>query len=157
MDSYFKPWKRKIGLLTLAMACVFAAGWVRSQTTVDLMYLDFPNSNFVFISGSGSFLIVRDTRFTWADPAVVTKMSVILVPVDYSYFNVRGYRRGWAATNVGVYSSVEDALMNGTPTAMTPYGYVVIPLTLLSAFLLLSKPRKSTQMKLTEPIPEKLM
>ena len=28
--GYFKPLRRKIGVLTLALSCVFAAGWVRS-------------------------------------------------------------------------------------------------------------------------------
>ena len=31
MGDYFKPWRRKIGVATLVMACVFAAGWVNGQ------------------------------------------------------------------------------------------------------------------------------
>jgi hypothetical protein len=30
MGDYFKPWRRKIGVLTLVMALAFAVGWVRS-------------------------------------------------------------------------------------------------------------------------------
>jgi hypothetical protein len=37
-----------------------------------------------------------------------------------------------------------------------PYWSTVIPLTLLSAFMLLSKPRKSNPLKIVEPIPEKV-
>lgn len=35
-ESFFKPWRRKLGLLTLLMACVFAAGWVRSRFSEDM-------------------------------------------------------------------------------------------------------------------------
>ena len=34
--SYLKPLPRKIGVLTLAVACLFAAFWVRSLATIDL-------------------------------------------------------------------------------------------------------------------------
>ena len=37
-----------------------------------------------------------------------------------------------------------------------PHWFVITPLTLISAFLLLSKPRKSTSKKTAEPIPEKV-
>ena len=37
--------------------------------------------------------------------------------------------------------------------AVVPYWSIVVPLTFLSAFLLLTKPRKSSPMKITEPIP----
>ena len=43
----------------------------------------------------------------------------------------------------------------GKSRIVVPYWMAVIPLTLLSAWLLLSKPNKSTQMKIIEPILEK--
>ena len=39
---------------------------------------------------------------------------------------------------------------------MIQYGSITVPLTLISLWLLLSKPRKSTPKKITEPIPEKV-
>src|SRR4051812_38916511 len=35
MSGFFKPWRRKIGVATLAMACLFMVGWVRSQFQCD--------------------------------------------------------------------------------------------------------------------------
>ena len=35
MGDYLSPWQRKVGVLTLALACVFAAGWVRSLVVED--------------------------------------------------------------------------------------------------------------------------
>ena len=42
------------------------------------------------------------------------------------------------------------------PIRIIPYWSLVIPLTLLSAYLLLSKSRNSTPKKLVETIPEKV-
>lgn len=33
--AYFKPLRRKIGVIALVMACVFAMGWVRSISVLD--------------------------------------------------------------------------------------------------------------------------
>ena len=51
--------------------------------------------------------------------------------------------------------SVDDgAGVKFTECAIVHYLSIVIPLTLLSAFLLLFKPRQSTPMKIAEPVPD---
>jgi hypothetical protein len=35
MGDYFKPLRRKMGVVTLVIACVFAAGWVRGALVMD--------------------------------------------------------------------------------------------------------------------------
>ena len=35
MGDFFKLWRRKIGLLTLVMACAFMVAWIRSTITYD--------------------------------------------------------------------------------------------------------------------------
>src|SRR5579862_3974266 len=40
MPTYFKPLRRKVGVATLVMACVFAAGWVRSMFYYDDLFCD---------------------------------------------------------------------------------------------------------------------
>src|SRR5262245_57497608 len=35
--TYFKPWRRKIGIVTLVAACVLMVGWVRSRFVADLV------------------------------------------------------------------------------------------------------------------------
>ena len=32
MGEFFHGWRRKVGIVTLVIACVFMAGWVRSAT-----------------------------------------------------------------------------------------------------------------------------
>lgn len=35
MREFFKPWRRKLGVVTLVMACLLMAGWVRSVRKLD--------------------------------------------------------------------------------------------------------------------------
>ena len=35
MGEYFNPMKRKVGMMTMAMACLFMVGWVRSISVKD--------------------------------------------------------------------------------------------------------------------------
>ncbi len=50
MGNFFKPWRRKIGVVTLLMALVSAGGWVRSLTITDAMSFGQPNAHHVMIS-----------------------------------------------------------------------------------------------------------
>ena len=66
----------------------------------------------------------------------------------------------WAGFRYGEYGSSD---MPPAPPCVeeiriwiVPYGIITVPLTLVSAFLLLSKPRKSTQKKIAELIHEKV-
>jgi hypothetical protein len=52
--DYFRPWRRKIGVMTLVMACVFAAGWVRSSVRFDSEPLTKP----IFTQSTQSFTAV---------------------------------------------------------------------------------------------------
>lgn len=42
MSNYFKPWRRKIGVVTLVMACVFAAVWARTTDEESVNGVEFP-------------------------------------------------------------------------------------------------------------------
>lgn len=40
MREFFKPWRRKLGVLVLVLACVLMAGWARSQRMIDELSVD---------------------------------------------------------------------------------------------------------------------
>ena len=107
MFNYFRGWRRKAGLVTLLMACVFAAGWVRSLTEIDRLGL------------FGGWVC------SWGG-------SMRLVEVSFITTQIGG-------------ASVRAAQL--TPFFSIPYWMIVLPLTLLSAWLLLSKPRILTSGK----------
>src|SRR5580658_9234756 len=60
MHDFFKPWRRKIGVVTLVLACVFAAGLVRSHATTDRISL-YPSDKTIAIvqSDLSGFLLMR--------------------------------------------------------------------------------------------------
>jgi hypothetical protein len=39
MHDFVKGWKRKVGVVTLVMACVLTAAWVRSLTVMDTVWI----------------------------------------------------------------------------------------------------------------------
>ena len=169
MGDYFKPWRRKVGILTLVLAFLFMAGWMRSKCYVDLLYFGTKHAG-------------------------VTKYSLVSSPDELSWMREEGrgskptYKRTeWSQTPVNDGSSHGitalltaqyqtiwqwqllgfDYAVFGTNTDVSEPGIriaivsirhwsLVIPLTLLSAWLLLfSKLRKPTSNESTEPTPDK--
>src|SRR6476619_2545374 len=51
MGTYFKPLRRKLGVLTLVMALLFMAGWIRSYCRQDT--IDFCPRQSLFCVASG--------------------------------------------------------------------------------------------------------
>ena len=53
MRSFFKGWRRKTGVVTLVMACVFAGEWMRSYERHDRVIVFFPASFHTVYSHQG--------------------------------------------------------------------------------------------------------
>jgi len=104
--GYFKPWRRKIGMITLVLACLSAAGWARSISVEDV----FSFGGRQLRSHSGLIEEFVDTSIDLTD--FFGQIRTTRVRVTY-----------WRV----------------------PYWSIVVPLTLLSAYLLLSKPRVAKQ------------
>lgn len=102
MWSYFKSLRRKFGVVTLVIACVLAAGWVRSFYIFDVYT---QSQETVFASDKGGF-------------GAYTPTSVKVTANGTTAF-LRELKQRWSV----------------------PYWSVVVPLTLLTTWLLLSKPR----------------
>ena len=96
--NYFKPLRRKLGVATLPMACVFMAGWVSS---LEAPYVRKAYRVGIELTGPGFKVVGELGRY---QPG-----------------------RGWQH--------------EGLFRIPVPYWSIVIPLTLLSGYLLLSKPR----------------
>ena len=83
MGDFFKGWRRKVGCVTLVMACGMATMWLRSFTTID--QIDVYPGGFTFhrwYSGQGMFgwssgehgrIIPRryQWRFTWENQLIL--------------------------------------------------------------------------------------
>jgi hypothetical protein len=155
MSEFFKPWRRRIGIVMLVFALVFLGGWVRSQSTVDVISFR-----------SGTYLhhwLASDARFIcWTRQYEKYSDSVWEVPEysnskrDASHDFRRDPNIKWygALREFGVFEYPASQFQgNSMATWLIPYWYVILPLALLSTYLLFVKPRKSTSKKPADPIP----
>ena len=163
MGEFFKGWRRKVGLVTLFMACLFMVGWVRSETIRDEISLcprQYCHLEFASQQGklalheydadpSGPGYDTNELPLSWS----TCKLEVWLTcspRLDETLvwqWQCLGFAYGAGLTHlIGITAQVRTI----------PYWSIVIPLTAISAFLLLSKPRKPNPNKTTGPIPAKL-
>lgn len=155
MREFFKGWRRKAGRVTLVMACAFAAGWVRSFSLEDRWY--------VILSGKSIHRVVSSPEGIawelWGYPFQIFRPETIDQP---------GPRwKSKAISPFGAFYQVDvirdlkwcgfryrdgELISSHFPSQLliAPYWSLVIPLTVASAWLLLSKPRQATT---PEPTP----
>jgi hypothetical protein len=184
MSDNFKPWRRKMGVLTLLMACAFSIGWVRSLNGVDFLgfysgiytghtvisvdgllgiqHVKHGTDRWLGVTttfgdwGKGSDLLLNDlppsaSSLYWGSPNSVVSHSLDsngqtiyhgLKPGHRGEFFAKS-RISW--TNYYGLFDFGDYPTDGGGDKFTlwfvPYWSIVIPLTLLSAWLLLSKPK----------------
>jgi hypothetical protein len=151
MPDYFKPWRRKIGMVTLAMACVFMMGWVRSFQIFDVF--DIPGGNvYNQILSCNSSLVWQSTgshfanNFTF-DWRTEHAQGFLTIAKHSELCKLRNHvdqmecRFNWMG--FASFDRLQTGI-NAKPWKVVwfvPYWSIVIPLTLLSAWSLLSKPR----------------
>jgi hypothetical protein len=147
MHTFFHGWRRKAGLVTLVMSCVLVAGWIRSfrfrdsiefpswqrDETIPGIASDNQSISWQFVRASVSYSAVPSADwFRWR---FVTKYSPQIpfeVVEDQTVYGfgrkIEEYDRGYSSYTRTQY--------------LVPYWAMVIPLTLLSAYLLLVPPPK---------------
>ena len=103
VGEFFKGWRRKAGLVTLAMACVLAVAWMRSYVIEDRIVLSTtPGASGQHAPGAANMIASRQGKL---------------------------WLYHWMAAGLEEFA--------------VPYWSLVLPLTLLSAWLILAKPRKA--------------
>lgn len=154
MFEYFCGWKRKAGGITLALACLFAAAWIRSLETINRFTMKTAQYEFNwFASSNGSVVWLRIVPLNESNlskeihgivPEIVGEaveglaeyLSATILSGDppfqwkYRYFGLE----------VGQYRLEASSPIQVTIRKLS-YWIFITPLTLLSAYLLLSKPR----------------
>ena len=169
MGAYFKPWRRKIGVVTLVMACVFMGGWLRSLWICDSVFFVKDGNLYSLNSANGKidwkidFVEKPDVTVTWmrrplepylrtteefskleaAKKAKLQKLQKELLAKPERLNTEMGQR---------IAADLDTRIKRLQQRWVASYWSIVIPLTLISLWLLLSKPRKSTPKKTAEPI-----
>jgi hypothetical protein len=140
MWSFFRGWRRKAGVVTLVMALALLVGWVRSRVVLDsLSFAVRSQVTESLVSGGG--LVAWQAKTNSSPPSVTWNTA----PVTDSFdgFNNPSMRWSWRGFGVGELVPEEEFDIERIVFRIVPYWSLVLPLTILSAYLILWKPRKS--------------
>lgn len=162
MPEFFQGWKRKVGCVTLAIALTCSVGWVRSIKNRESLYLTISNVRIAVISVDGRLGVLSvshsnslEKGFVWV--TLPTASVYGLQHVDAALlFNVgQGsgsvFRSRWQfiGFDCGIIER-QFIPMVQTQYLFAPYWSIAIPLTLLTTWLLLSKPPNTTAVRADE-------
>lgn len=127
MREFFRGWRRKLGVVTLVMACGFMAAWIRSLRTIDIGTLCLIQPHVVGITSTQ-----RGIEFHY----------------ERNKPEMLGHRSGWYSyvranpSDRSLESILQEMMLDtlwDSAVSPIPHWLIVLPLTLLSAWLLLSK------------------
>lgn len=155
MWSYFKPLRRKLGAVTLLLACVCATGWVRSSTYDDGFDQTLSQSRYGISSVRGKIRayfarseharVLKMGHQFWSYKLDPNQKTDLDVEKESSGLNLGNFRLLRSNQDWGHYSELVQTAGPAVPVTLfdvqLPYWSIVMPLTALSAYLLLSKPR----------------
>ena len=142
MGDFFKPWRRKIGVVTLVFASLVTGGWVRSLTVREVISIPLQDSEEIFFSSNHNLSWLRHSVPPGGQRLLVSRKAVfpqwhVLALLINDYVDIK-WRWSWGGFRRG---EVLVRTVSAGTVWMIPYWFLVVPLTLLSAYLLLVKPR----------------
>lgn len=136
MRDFFRGWRRKAGMATLVVALALTGMWYRSLMYFETCFWSVGTTQLGFASNYGQFSI-GVAKHSDTTPFEYRSMTM-KEPVHHS----TGL---WSFDFIGL-DSLADTHRKSQP--IIPYWSIVLPLTILSAYLLLSK---RSPVKQTEP------
>ena len=141
MKEFFHGWRRKTGGVSLVLALVLWCGWVRSSREFHCLAV---TNHIIIQSHKGRLTLFRDhydsgkAVWWWHGESTDEQYD----PLEAEGGVTIDWRRSFAGVTFGAYT-VKDGLQPvRTDVYDVRYWSLVLPLTLLSAYLLLWKPRK---------------
>lgn len=152
MQEFFSGWKRRIGVVTLAIACVLVGALIRCHSTTDLLsFRTGIRSNCLIASHQSRLMLVLtpdsevyDAPYSWASsfptmfnfPWVTNKLNLSRQG-DWSF---QDYGLGFEFIRSPKSAKYKRLIW------LIPYWPFAVALTFLSAYLLLSKPSPLAEM-----------
>lgn len=156
MREYWKPWRRRAGGVALTLACALAVGWMRSGMITDVLAL--PGT---MRKNESMYSLALVEIFSWKQSVVWER--VVLESGDDTSADFEPYpqwksfsrdedvdwevselKLNWHLKRCGFSfaSTSVDLLGIRISVVIIPYWSLVIPVTAISVWLLLSRPRK---------------
>ncbi len=152
MGDFFHGWRRKIGVVMLVLALSFMVGMVRTAKFDDRMQTQIGDTNYCLLSSDG---LVRFTRYTAKDapPLVMWESRSSNSGTLHDVVGGAPIAWKWHVTWFGFEAGFGNFRWGTVPIAAfsLPY-WIAIPLTLLTAWLLLSKPRSRHPINVVETV-----
>lgn len=161
MREFFRGWRRKLGCVALVIACALCTMWLRSVHTADGMVVAFGPTFYEARSERGGVELmihevfsVHPEQFGLDQSRVYSQKLVPIVVREDGYYEVveeTGYN--WCHNHQPLFGGfifscheLDDGFSEGRIESKVigfPYWFVTIPMTLLSAYLVLCKSRKT--------------
>lgn len=136
MRDFFKPWRRKVGLLTLMMACVLTAVWIRSLSVYGLFTIYSIDNQRVYVLGfdDGFFIGIDEENVSDECGVQLARWETgDSEPMRTMFKTV------WRNDQFGIMSG---KAFGTEEIVAVSCGWIVAPLIFVSTYLLLlSKPR----------------
>lgn len=148
MGDFFHGWRRKAGCVTLLLACVLLAGWIKSIWLQDDIEFRLPGGRFLHtIHSVGQSVTwachvsrgIHPVPFSWQSGPPSGAFPDQPVVIDWQWNGIAVGNVRWEMTSDYIHFW------------RFPHLSVGIPLTLLSAYLILWKPRKAGVGQKREP------
>ena len=157
MCTFFRPFRRKLGVLLLVVACGFMVGWIRGSVVADLMRIATGNDGSFNLLLRRGYIVLSFEQFP-RKCGPTTSSYVAMTPANADqWYSLEGHNPKVSVQACGFKWSKYDEVVASSPagepfiiqtTMLTlPYWSIVIPLTMLSAWLLLGKPRPKSTVK----------
>ncbi|MDB5344383.1 MAG: hypothetical protein JWP89_2760 [Schlesneria sp.] len=124
MRDFFHGWRRKVGCVLLVVTCALAALWVRSLTVCDAIEFDFSDAQHTLFSCRGRGHWLRRDNCSGPSPRVWSEADLELAQARFA---------------------IKSLKLNRLPDPVefrVGYCAIVMPLTLISAILILWPKRK---------------
>ena len=161
MPGYFKPWRRKIGVMTLLLACALTLVWMRSNLVRDELTICSPSS-WLELNWHDE-LASLDGSLCWyryrldPDHGGIGASS----PFYFQSTPVTDYRGSspriedtlkwqWEWAGFGFGAGGTHLVGMSAKAWMVPYWSLILPLTLISSWLLCSKSRPTKPQSISE-------
>jgi hypothetical protein len=73
MSNYFHGYRRKIGVVTLVMACVFLSIWIHSLAYPNTFMISLGNDHYFLIHANQNWIWARETTAApmWSDETIL--------------------------------------------------------------------------------------
>jgi hypothetical protein len=138
MWSFFHGWKRKIGVVALALACLFAGGWVRSLRRNDTLSFRDSDQSHICLQSNNSLIGFQRLREKFPFQVILNDYSTG-PSFDHDRTSVKFTWKSEFA-GFGAANGVEATTGIVIELWTVPYWSIVVPLTLFAAWCLLTKP-----------------